>query len=197
MLFSNAAIATFMDNHFEPVWVSMRPVPQITIDFGNGHRIKRTLHGNVATWVCAADGTAIDVLPGTYAPEVWVQEIEKLKTVHEDFAAIEKSRRRQFLHDYHQTCLKLDIPSAPSFTESAESIFGLHQDTQLNQTTRRRTIHQFLGNQSPATPDLFANWLYREVLGANLEDPYLGLGKVLFKNYPFEDEQSGNDLISH
>ena len=32
--------------------------------------------------------------------------------------------------------------------------------------------------------------LYREVLGTDLDDPYLGLKEMLFKNYPFVEENA-------
>ncbi|MDG2014201.1 MAG: hypothetical protein P8J33_11885 [Pirellulaceae bacterium] len=193
MLFSNASIAQFIEANFEPLWVSMRPVPQITIDFGNGHRIKRTLNGNIATWVCTADGTAIDVLPGSYAPQIWLREIEDLKTVHDHFVAIKKGQREDFLRDYHESQLGLAASRVVSHTATSELISGLHQDTQLNQTRRRRMAHQFLRNQPPSNPRLFTNWLYREVLGTDLEDPYLGLGETLFNNAPF----LGEDATTH
>jgi hypothetical protein len=42
----------------------------------------------------------------------------------------------------------------------------------------------------PVTPDAISKWLYREVLGTDLDDPYLGLKDVLFKNYPFVEEDA-------
>ena len=85
-MFSNETVASMIDKQFEPVWVSLRPVPRVTIDFGNGNVIYRTLHGNIATWICAADGTAIDVLPGIYEPETWTDSLMKLKVLHDRFA---------------------------------------------------------------------------------------------------------------
>jgi hypothetical protein len=32
--------------------------------------------------------------------------------------------------------------------------------------------------------------MYKEVLNADLDDPYLGLGRVLFANYPFAKEDA-------
>ena len=87
MLFSNEAVAAAIHDNFEPVWDSLRPVPRVTIDFGNGNVVRRTLHGNVATWVCAADGTALDVLPGVYEPDAWLREMQELVPVHRDFLA--------------------------------------------------------------------------------------------------------------
>ena len=44
------------------------------------------------------------------------------------------------------------------------------------------------GNGSVVAPGGITKWLYREVLHADLDDPYLGLGDLLFANYPFAAE---------
>ena len=31
----------------------------------------RTLHGNIATYVCTADGQVLDILPGIYAADAY------------------------------------------------------------------------------------------------------------------------------
>jgi len=64
VLFSQPQVAAFLNSHFECAWQSLRPVPQVQIDFGNGTVLHRTLVGNIATWFCTGDGLALDVLPG-------------------------------------------------------------------------------------------------------------------------------------
>ena len=39
-----------------------------------------------------------------------------------------------------------------------------------------------------AQPAALTKWLYKEVLHADLDDPYLGLGPALFASYPFAKE---------
>ena len=43
-------------------------------------------------------------------------------------------------------------------------------------------------------PDKLTKWLYREVLHADLDDPYLGLGKALFENYPMFNKSRRKSL---
>ncbi len=64
MLFSQAELAQWLSDNFECAWHSVRPVPQITVDFGNDTVLRRTLLGNIVTWYCRPDGTAFDALPG-------------------------------------------------------------------------------------------------------------------------------------
>jgi len=190
VLFSNETVASVIDKQFEPVWVSLRPVPRVTIDFGNGNVIRRTLHGNVATWICAADGTALDVIPGVYEPETWLRELHALIRVNREFADASKTHPRRFLTNYHQKCLA-ESTRVVATSDSAEVIAGLRDDTAINQSIRRMAIHRYLQDRQPSLPDAFTPWLYREVLDADLEDPYLGLGEKLFGNYPFAVEDAG------
>jgi hypothetical protein len=67
----------------------------------------------------------------------------------------------------------------------------LAQDTTLNETTRRRQIHELLCDKGLVRPDKITKPIYKDVLHADLDDPYLGLGKVLFANYPFAEEDKG------
>jgi hypothetical protein len=53
----------------------------VTIDFGNGNVVKRTLQGNIVTYICAADGVVYDVLPGIYSPEEYRKQLELCKIV--------------------------------------------------------------------------------------------------------------------
>jgi hypothetical protein len=59
----------------------------------------------------------------------------------------------------------------------------------VNETERRLRIHRHwaerLQSGEPTRPAGLEKWLYREVLRTDLEDPYLGLGKLLFSNDPF------------
>src|SRR5947208_10112751 len=81
VLFSSSEVATYVNTTFEPVWESVRPAPLVTIDFGNGHVVKRTLQGNVATYVCGTDGTVYDVLPGIYAPDEYRKQLQALASL--------------------------------------------------------------------------------------------------------------------
>lgn len=75
MLFSSSGVAAEINAAFEPVWESVRPAPLVTLDFGNGRVVRRTLQGNVATYVCGPDGTVYDILPGIYTPAVYRREL--------------------------------------------------------------------------------------------------------------------------
>lgn len=107
MLFSNPAVADFVNRNFEPAFHMVRPAPIINIDFGNGTVITRTLHGNVATLICNAGGQVIDILPGIYEPVTYLDRLEQLQMLFEFI--VEQSNRQTQLIKYHtQRALALE-----------------------------------------------------------------------------------------
>src|SRR5262249_17800210 len=65
---------------------------------------------------------------------------------------------------------------------------ALLEDTKLNEGTRRRQIHELLAKEGMVKPEAVTKPIYKDVLHADLDDPYLGLGPTLFANYPFAAE---------
>jgi hypothetical protein len=87
VLFSKKEVAEFINTHFEAAWQSVRPAPMVRIDFGNGNVITRTLHGNIATYVCSPHGQVLDILPGIYEPDAYVRQLDQFRLL------------QAFLHD--------------------------------------------------------------------------------------------------
>jgi hypothetical protein len=72
VLLSDPKVAEFIGKEFVPVWEEVRPVPQVTIDFGNGKKLQRTLGGNTVMYLCLPDGRVADVFPGVYTPDAFL-----------------------------------------------------------------------------------------------------------------------------
>lgn len=72
-------------------------------------------------------------------------------------------------------------------TEDLANWKALADDTVINETVRRAQIHEQLVSTGLVQPERIKKWLYKVVLHADLDDPYLGLGKVLFASYPFRE----------
>lgn len=75
MLLSDPETAKLLNTEFVPCWDTVRPVPLVTIDFGNGRTLKRTLAGNTVISICAADGRVLDAYPGVYTPTAFKGQI--------------------------------------------------------------------------------------------------------------------------
>lgn len=267
MLFSNPEVAKFIDATFEPVWVSVRPAPLVTIDFGNGTKVMRTLQGNVATYVCDAEGTVHDVLPGIYTPVPYREQLALLAVLANDLAKVSVEERQKRLKAYHvKRALALSKAVPPrvaaigmtggggkggfgggnqafgggaggfgggngghaAFGGGGQGGFGgnskplyagiegpieavlagrpfvsatpqggdlanredLKFDVLVNETVRRKLVHDQLAVLGNTKPDDLKKWLFRVVLKADLDDAKLGLGPVLNDGYPFGGEDA-------
>ncbi len=235
MLFSNDEVSTFINQNFEAVWESVRPVPIVRIDFGNGTVLTRTLHGNIATYVCSAKGQVLDILPGIYEPQSYLHALNQFRLLH-SYIVRAKDQGALRLKEYHEGQMKAlkDHQAPPQFINSAgmtkariergllavlvpakqaPSSFTiavgakkhsgnpaleskddisswkiLSEDTRINDTFRRLQIHEILAASSSVQPKTVTKKLYKEILHADLDDPYLGLGPTLFAGYPFSRE---------
>jgi len=72
-LYANAEVSRALQEHFVLHWKSVRPVPKITIDFGDGRTLERTITGNSIHYILDADGRVIDALPGLYGPKAFLR----------------------------------------------------------------------------------------------------------------------------
>lgn len=82
-LYANEEIGKFLRENYVLHWRSVRPVPKVTVDFGDGRKLERTLTGNSIHYVLGADGTVIDGLPGLYGPTRflgWLQSMHGYAT---------------------------------------------------------------------------------------------------------------------
>jgi hypothetical protein len=99
VLFSNAAIASYINDNFEPAWESVRPVPIVHVDFGGDATVTRTLHGNIATYVCNAEGNVLDVLPGAYNANTYLTQLQRLNSLGRQLVDAEEPLAQ--LREYH------------------------------------------------------------------------------------------------
>jgi hypothetical protein len=76
-LYSNTQISQTLRDKFILHWSSERPVPVVTIDMGDGRRLKRTLTGNSAHYLLDSEGRPLDVLPGLYGPGAFHSWLER------------------------------------------------------------------------------------------------------------------------
>lgn len=79
VLYSNTEIAKYLNENYVLHWKSVRPAPKVTIDFGDGRKIERTLTGNSIHYVLDANGQIIDALPGLYSPQAFLKFLTDAK----------------------------------------------------------------------------------------------------------------------
>jgi hypothetical protein len=76
LLYSNADISKFLSENYVLHWKSVRPAPRVTIDFGDGRKIERTLTGNSIHYILDENGKIIDALPGLYSPSGFLKYLK-------------------------------------------------------------------------------------------------------------------------
>jgi hypothetical protein len=101
ILYPDPAIAKKLREKFVLHWSAERPVPRVTIDFGDGRKIERTVTGNSIHYVLDADGDVIDALPGMYAPSVFAAELDKSLALHHAMASASDDSLAAVLSNYH------------------------------------------------------------------------------------------------
>jgi hypothetical protein len=98
-LYSNPDIAAFMREHFVLYWASERPVPKVTIDFGDGRTIRETITGNSIHYLLDAEGKPLDALPGLYSPAAFLAQLDQLQKLAHEYASAQWPEN--YLQQYH------------------------------------------------------------------------------------------------
>ena len=108
-LYANEQVSKLLHERFVLHWQSVRPVPKVTIDFGDGRRMERTLTGNSIHYVLDAEGRLIDALPGMYGPGAFLRELVRVSSSAGAAATLGDFRtdeeRNTALRRYHESRL--------------------------------------------------------------------------------------------
>jgi hypothetical protein len=102
VLYSNAQMAHMLRERFILHWQSVRPVPRVTIDFGDGRKLERTLTGNSIHYILDADGRPLDALPGLYGFWPFFRGLEHAEEIFKQLQGMDEQRSRLALDNYHR-----------------------------------------------------------------------------------------------
>ena len=75
--YKNREINDLLRERYILHWRSVRPVPRVTIDFGDGTKLERTITGNSIHYVLDSRGRLIDALPGLSGPEAFRSALDE------------------------------------------------------------------------------------------------------------------------
>lgn len=81
VLYSNTEIASVLRDRFVLHWETVRPAPIITIDFGDGRKLERTITGNSIHYVLDSSGQLLEALPGLYGPRAFLRQLADAETL--------------------------------------------------------------------------------------------------------------------
>jgi len=98
-------------------WASVCPVPKVTIDFGGGRVVTRTVTGNSAHLILDHEGRVLDAIPGVYPPAAFLR-------------ALKNGARAAGRATYHGECLQRieassrDRPAAAVFSREIQALLA-------------------------------------------------------------------------
>lgn len=76
-LYPSVEINQLFKQRFILHWESVRPAPRVTISFGDGRKLERTITGNSIHYVLDPDGKVADALPGLYSARIFAAELRR------------------------------------------------------------------------------------------------------------------------
>lgn len=100
-LYANSEISKVLQDRFILHWESVRPVPKVTIDFGDGRKLERTITGNSIHYILDASGRPIDAIPGLYSPKTFLRQLEQAEVAAKNYSKLTPTARKAFLKKYH------------------------------------------------------------------------------------------------
>jgi hypothetical protein len=101
-LYANREVGDYLREHFVLHWKSVRPVPKVTIDYGDGRKIERTITGNSIHYVLDSDGRVVDALPGLYSAKWFLDGLKKAEGTAKALGNQAEDKRSASLADYHR-----------------------------------------------------------------------------------------------
>jgi len=110
MLYPDPAVTAVLREHYVLHWESVAKAPRVTVDFGDGRVLTRTITGNSLHYVLSAYGEVVDVMPGLVGPDAFVAWLATAAPVTHELATIPSIDVRQsalaaYLHKVHTTLL--------------------------------------------------------------------------------------------
>ncbi|MFI4859517.1 MAG: hypothetical protein ACIAXF_02425 [Phycisphaerales bacterium JB063] len=104
-LYADETLGNTLRNDFILHWQSVRPVPVITIDMGDGRIIRRTITGNSCHLVLDPQGRPVDVIPGLYGPRAFEAQIDKAAELANELVGMDDDLRGLMVRVHHSRSL--------------------------------------------------------------------------------------------
>ncbi len=119
IFYSNPDISKLLRENFVLHWKSVRPAPKITIDFGDGRKLVRTITGNSIHYIADANGKIVDALPGLYSPNIFLAKLRALNSVYKNPTTGDRAWKR--FHERNRAMLLMSWKSSLDRIKVSES----------------------------------------------------------------------------
>jgi hypothetical protein len=101
VLYPNDRVSQALRDGFVLHWKTVRPVPKLTVDFGDGRRLETTLTGNSIHYMLTPDGEPVDAIPGLNGSEMFLRWLGVAGELARDAAGVRGQARASLLADHH------------------------------------------------------------------------------------------------
>lgn len=149
VLYADESVGTLLRDNFVLHWQSVRPVPVITVDMGDGRTIKRTITGNSAHYVLDPNGRVVDCLPGLYGPDTFKRLTKPLGEFAQRLTQFDDHMFAQNLQGWHTGQGERLDQAWIAYMRVLDENSKISLDTQVNNRPQIKT-------KPVAMPDAFA-----------------------------------------
>jgi hypothetical protein len=174
-------------------WQSLRPVPKVTIDFGNGRMLVRTITGNSLHAVLRSDGTPVDAILGLLSRDAFVSALERampmtttsnaheLAEKHHDALANppqipEVKVEPERIMDASKIAATKHMVESPILMQLRSLERSLAADTRTNELDLHPRLHRaFVEQRTWGDANAMVDWIYEHLFEMPASDPFLGL----------------------
>ena len=139
VLYADERVHHYLRQHYVLHWKTVRPVPVVTVDFGDGRKVCRTVTGNSAHLVLDQDGRPLDVLPGLYSAKAFRAGLEQAHAVARGLEGIHPSERAHVLARVHRNAgSRLD----EAFAKDLKALGDRNAEGMLKRVLARRAAFE-------------------------------------------------------
>ena len=101
-LYPNGAVSNYLRDNYILHWQSERPVPKMTIDFGDGRTIQQTITGNSIHYILDSNGRPVDALPGLYGATAFLQQLQESTPFARETTKLDDTEFQEAVRQYHR-----------------------------------------------------------------------------------------------
>ena len=100
-LYANVEVSKYLRENYILHWSSERPVPKVTIDFGDGRKLNWTVTGNSIHYILDKDGKVFDAIPGLIGPGLFRQYLSLGHSWLKSLQGIPTEKHAETLKSYY------------------------------------------------------------------------------------------------
>ncbi len=101
-LYPNGAVSRYLRENYILHWQSERPVPKMTIDFGDGRTMQQTITGNSIHYILDSNGRPVEALPGLYSATTFLQALQQVTALAKDATTLADPEFQEAVRQYHR-----------------------------------------------------------------------------------------------